>query len=253
MSAPRRLTSAILLLALAGCAPVTAPPAPPVTDEARRALALLTERWQAFTDLRALADVRLERGGQRHRLQGVLLAQAPGSVRFEALSPFGQPLLAVVIHGGELTAYDAVANEAVVAPATADTVERLLGLPLAPTLLVGVLAGRAVPPAELREARVLPADEHGPSLELVGADQRQRVWMDFATGVVTRVEIAGGRRVVQVAYRRDPAAMLEGFDFAVAGGVAGTVRYRDPVADGGIDPERFRLEVPERARVRRLR
>lgn len=255
MNAPRPLTSLLVLaLALTGCARALAPPRAPVAEEARQAVALLVERWHEFADLRTLADLRVERGGQRQRLQGVLLARAPASVRFEALSPFGPPLLAVVIHDGELTAYNAAANEAVVGPATADTAARLFGLPLEPMHLVGVLAGRAVPPTDLRLAHILPADEHGPSLELVGTDHRQRVWMDFTTGVVDRLEIAGGRYEVRIAYQRDEQARVRGFEFAAAGGyVTGTVRYRDPVVDGGVDPERFRLQVPDTAKIKRLR
>ena len=50
---------------------------------------LLAARWQEFRDLRALADVTLKQGKDRQRLSGVVLALAPASVRFEALSPFG--------------------------------------------------------------------------------------------------------------------------------------------------------------------
>ena len=91
------------------------PPRAPVAPEARRAVALLLARWHAFSDLRALADIVLTRGGGgSQRFTGVVLAAAPGSVRFEALSPMGQPLVVATVHEGRLIAYDASTNQAVV-------------------------------------------------------------------------------------------------------------------------------------------
>ncbi len=231
-----------------------APPHAPIPEAARRAVSLLAERWHAFSDLRTLADIRIERGGQQRQLVGVLLARAPASVRLEALSPLGQPLLLATIHDGRLTAYDAASNSAVVGPATADTAARLLSLPFEPDDLVGVLAGRPAPPKDLRTAEVLAADNHGPSIELSGAVNRQRVWMDFTTGVVRQVEIIGGRYAVRVTYfLRDGGGPL-GFDlWAAEGNLRGTVRYRDPVYDAGVDPARFSLTLPERAKIEELR
>src|SRR5439155_9656447 len=98
---------------------------------------------------------------------GVLLVKAPDSIRLEALSPLGQqPLALVVIHEGQLTAYDVAKNAARIGPATAETIAREVGLPLEPDDLVAVLAGRAAPPRDLRTAELLPADGSGPSLDL---------------------------------------------------------------------------------------
>src|SRR3989449_5385701 len=83
-----------------------------------------------------------------------LLVKAPSSIRFEALSPFGPPLLLVAIHEGQVTAYNAVKNEAHVGPANAETVAKVLGLPLNPEDLVAALAGRVAPPPDLRSAEL---------------------------------------------------------------------------------------------------
>src|SRR5262249_38388379 len=151
------------------------------------------ERWREVSDLRTLADVSVQRGSERYRVRGVILAKAPSSVRFEALSPLGQPLLIATIHDGRITAYDATTDEATVRPASAETAARLLSLPFEPEDLVGVLAGRPVPPRDLREAEILPRDGDGPSLNLVGSINTQRVWMDLETGVVRQVQVSGGR------------------------------------------------------------
>jgi outer membrane lipoprotein-sorting protein len=224
-----------------------------MSEEARRAVALLRTRWREFSDLRTLADVLIERGGRKQDVTGVLLLKAPASLRFEALSPFGPPLLIATIHDGQLVLYNAASNSATVGPATPDTAGRLFSLAVTPDELVGLLAGRAVPPTDLRVATVLPADEHGPSLEMIGALHRQQVWMDFATGFVRRIQITGGRIEALLIYQHADDGALTGFNLAAAqGNVTGTVRYRNLVIDAGIEPERFHLTIPAGAAIERL-
>jgi outer membrane lipoprotein-sorting protein len=225
-----------------------------VPEDARRAIVLLVARWQGFSDLRTLADITVEQAGRRDRLAGVLLAKAPTSVRFEALSPFGQPVYVATVHDGRLAAYNAVANEATVGPANAETAARLLKLPFEPEDLVGVLAGLAVPPQDLRTAEVVKPDEAGPSLSLVGAVHEQRIWMDFQTGIVSQIQITGGRFDALVTYRRDAAGVLRGFDLTAAQGwLTGTVRYRDLAIDGGLDQGRFVFSIPKGAKIHEIR
>lgn len=225
-----------------------------MAPEAQEALRLLLERWHAVSDLRALADITLTRGSERQRLAGVLLAKAPASLRFEALSPFGQPLMLVTVHDGRLIAYDAARHEALVGPANAETTAQLLSLPFDPDDVVGVLAGRPVPPRDLRTAQLLPPDEHGPSLELVGGVQRQRVWMDLSSGVVRRLEISGGRLAAVVGFLRDDDGRLRGFDMAAAASyVTGRVRYQSLELGVGVEAERFELAPPKGAKIQTIR
>jgi len=251
---PRRPTNLLLvalLLLAGGCA--TVPAAQPVGADARRALALLDRRWQEFSDLRTLAEIALERGGERQRITGVLLVRHPDSVRFEALSPFGQPVRLVTVHDGRLTAYDVARNEALVGPANAGTIERVLGLPLDAADLVAVLAGRVAPPRDLRVAELLPADAVGPSLQLVTPTQRQRVWLDPATGVVHRVELDGGRLPVRITYLFEGPTPA-GFDVDAGDAyLTGTVRYRNATLGAGIDPARFLLPLPKGAKTQSIR
>jgi outer membrane lipoprotein-sorting protein len=257
VSGRKRLSSGLLVglaLTLTGCAGAIGASRPLLAREAREALTLLESRWLAFSDLRTLAALEVGRDGRRQTFQGVLLLQAPASLRFEALSPLGQPVLVVVIHEGRLTAYDATAHAALVAPATAEAAGRLLGLPVEPAELVGLLAGRPRPPEGVRSARFLPTDEHGRSLELLGTGNQLQVWMDFDTGVVSRLELAGGRTDARVSYRHDLTGRPLGFDLGVAKNfLTGSVRYRDPVFDAGIDPERFRFTIPEGAKIEQFR
>lgn len=230
------------------------PPREPIAEDARRALALLIDRWHAFKDLRTLVDLQVERGGEKERFTGVLLAQAPAALRFEALAPFGQPLLIIVMSEGWLTVYNAGTNEATEAPANADTAARVLGLPFDPEHLVAVFAGHAVPPRDIRVAEVLPPDADGPSLDVIGGDHRQRIWMDFGTGVVRQVQITGGRYAARVTYPREADGRLSGFDLTAGEGhVTASARYRDPAVGAGIDSERFRLRLPDNVVRRPLR
>lgn len=257
MSARRLRSSLLVLLTLgcvAGCAIAMAPPRQPVTEDARRAIDLLVTRWHAVSDLRALADIDLDKGGQRQKLSGVLLARAPASLRFEALSPFGQPFLIAVVHDGRLTAYNATSNEAMVGEANAETTAQLLGLPLEPHDLVAVVSGYAVPPRDLRIGEILPPDDMGPSLALVGAVHEQRIWMDFDTGVVRQLQIVGGRAAATVTYQRDPEGRLTGFDVSAAERwVTGTVRYRHLATGVGLAADRFALTLPKDAKTQPIR
>jgi outer membrane lipoprotein-sorting protein len=214
----------------------------------------LTARWQEFHDLRALADVSLKRGGDRQQVSGVLLARAPTSVRFEALSPFGQPFLLVAMHDGRITAYNAATNEARVGAATVESAAELISLPVEPEDLVALLSGRAAPPKDLRVAEIVAPDELGASINLVGRYNRQRVWLDLETGVARQVTITGGRTEATVTFRRDGDGALTGFDLSAGNGyVTSAVRYRSLVVNAGVDAERFALTLPKDAKVQSIR
>jgi outer membrane lipoprotein-sorting protein len=252
--ARRLLSSALLCALLGGCAIAIPQPREAIPDDAQRAIALLRARWSAFTDFRALADVVVQRGDGRHALAGAILARAPDSFRFEALSPFGQPFLFLVVRDGTLTAYNAATNQATVGAATAETAARLLSLPVEPENLVAAVAGLAVPPRDLRAAELTPPDGRGASLTMYGAVHRQRVWMDFATGVVSQIEITGGRAAARLTYRRGEDGAITGLDATASEGlVSGTIRYRNSELNAGLPPERFAFTVPPSARVERIR
>jgi outer membrane lipoprotein-sorting protein len=244
----------VAALAVTGCAIAPPPPRSAVAPPAQRAVALLTERAREFSDLRTLADVSAQRAAERYLMRGVILAKAPASVRFEALSPLGSPLLVVTIHDGQITAYDATTDEVTTGPATAETAARLLNLPFEPEDLVGILAGRPVPPRDLREAELLPPDADGPSVNLVGAVNAQRVWMDLAGGVVRKLQISGGRADAVIVFRRDAAGIMTGFDLSAGMGlIRSNVRYEQPASNAGIEPDRFGFTPPKSAKTRTIR
>jgi len=253
-SGPKRLSSALVGLLLTGCAIALPPPHAAIEGDARRAVDRLTERWQEFHDLRALADITLKRGSDRQRVSGVLLARAPASVRFEALSPFGQPFLFVAMHEGRITAYNAATNEARVGTASVESAAELISLPVEPEDLVALLSGRAAPPRDLRTAEILPPDEVGPSINLVGRYNRQRVWLDFETGIARQITITGGRTEATVTFQRATDGALGGLDVTAGNGyVTGAVRYRSLALNAGVEPERFALTPPKDAKIQSIR
>ena len=261
MAAPRTIARklrssvwALAALAAAGCAIAPPPPRAAIPAQSRQVVELLTARAREFVDMRTLADVAVQRTGDRYRVRGVILAKAPSSVRFEALSPLGPPLMVATIHDGKITAYDATTDEVTTGPATAEAAARLLSLPFEPEDLVGVLSGRPVPPKDLREAEIMPPDGNGPSVQLVGSINTQRVWMDFDTGVVRQLQISGGRGDAVIMFRREPDGTMSGFDLTAGMGlVRSTVRYERPAFGAGIETERFVFTPPKGAKTRTIR
>ena len=124
-------------------------PTPPLSPEVRALLEELEARWKQFEDLRGIVELTLERRETRQRFTGPLLLKAPASLRFEALSPLGQPLLIVAMDGELFTLYSLHDDRAVVGPATERAMGRWLDLPLPPVTVVALLAGHVLPPPEI--------------------------------------------------------------------------------------------------------
>ena len=244
---------ALLAWLVTGCATLAPVSREPIAPDAQRALALLETRWREFSGLRTLAEISIERGGERQQLQSVVLAKAPASVRFEALSPLGQPLLLATISEGRLTAYDTTTNEAYVGDATAAATARLLGLPFDPDDLVAVLSGHALPPSDVRTATMKATDALGPSIELAGKKQRRRIWLDLESGVVRQLEVSGARGV-RVTYLRNGDGMMDGFDVNTAlSMLKASVRYRNPQFGTDVAQDLFTFAVPKGAKVQHIR
>jgi len=239
---------------LAGCASLP-PPREPLSPEAHRLIAVLQHRWLEFADLRTLAEITIQRDGRIQRLTGVLLLRAPASVRFEALTPWGQPFLLLVGNAESVTLYEVADNRALVGPASAKATERWLGLALEPEELVGILAGHVLPLKNPYSAEIVPADRIGPSIKLTGAAGVQRIWADPETGVVRQVELTGAKTPARVTYAgggpADPPASLT--VTALDAPLVVSVRYREPKLGTGPSPDLFTLTLPEGVKIQRFR
>jgi outer membrane lipoprotein-sorting protein len=248
--AGRALAGLAGLLALAGCATV-APSPVPIDPAALAAMALVEEHGRAFRDLRTRADVNIERRDRRDRLPGILLLQAPASLRFEALAPFGPPILVVAADRDTLTIWQVLDNRAWRLAPTPESTARWLGIPMAVDDLVAVLAGRARLLENPSEVVLLPADGSGPSLRLARGERRQQVWFDPASGRPRTIEWTGGKHAARVAFDPTPEDRPTGLTLTTPDGkLQVRVRYRDPVVNAGLDPERLRLTLPDSVTVR---
>ena len=136
-----------MAVVLGGCATAAPAPAPPpVSEEARAALARIEQHRLSLRDLRSRVDITIRRSGRTQRLTGVLLLLGePATMRFEALSPLGPPVLIVAGDPKSVTLWEVLDNRAYIAPASPDANRRWLGLALGVEDLVALLAGRGPP------------------------------------------------------------------------------------------------------------
>src|SRR5207245_6486660 len=136
---------------------------------------------------------------------------------------------------GRLTTCDPATTEGRAGAGTGETASELLSLPVEPEDLVALLSGRAASPKDLRVAEILAPDELGPSINLVGRYNRQRVWLDFETGIARQITITGGRTEATVTFQRATDGALGGLDVTAGNGyVTGGVRYASLALDAGV-------------------
>ena len=241
---------------MGGCATTAPAPAPPpVSEEARAALARIEQYRVALVDLRSLADLTIRRNGRAQRLTGVLLLRSePAALRFEALSPFGTPVLIVAGDPKSVTLWEVLDSRAYIAPASPDANRRWLGLALGVEDLVALLAGRARPMPDPATVELLAADTVGPSLRLTGAPGEQRIWFDAESGQTRQVEWTG-KNPARVTFTPSPpdgppaGLKLETPDGALQVSVA----YREPKMNSALDPTLLSLTVPEHVRIQDFR
>jgi hypothetical protein len=230
------------LLLSGGCASL--PPRQPLPPEVLSTRAELEARWREFRDLRSLTDITIRRAGRVDRLSGVLLLRAPASLRFEALAPFGPPLLVVSSDAETVTLWEVAQERAFVARATPDANRRWLGLALGSGELVALLAGYALPARDPLSGTMLPPDDIGPSVMFETADGRQRIWLDPVSGDSRQVEWTGGSQPARAVFVENGVRLA-----TLDGKLDVSVSYRDPQRDSGFDPELLKLTVPQGVRI----
>ena len=229
-----------------GCASL--PPRQPLPPDVVAARAALEARWRDFHDLRTQAEIRIRRGTRIDRLSGVLLLRAPALLRFEALAPFGPPLLVVASDADTVTLWEVPSQSAYIARSSPDATRRWLGLALGPEELVSLLAGYALPVRDPLSGQMLPPDDMGPSVAFESADGRQRIWLDPASGEARQIEWTGGSQPARDILLPDTLRLA-----TLDGKLEVTVRYKDPRRDSGFDPELLKLTVPQGVRIQDFR
>jgi outer membrane lipoprotein-sorting protein len=252
VTAPRPSRSSLAGFLLAGltlaggCASL--PPRQPLSPEVAGARDALEARWRSFRDLRSLAEITIRRSGRTDRFSGVLLLRAPASLRFEALAPFGPPILVVASDGESITLWEVAQERAFIGPASPEATKRWLGLALGAEDLVGLLAGYAVPARDPLSGALQPSDTIGPSVAFETADGRQRIWFDQSTWRTRQVEWTGGSQPARAVLSAD-GLQLASLDRKLEV----SVRYKDAHRDTGFDPALLRLTVPQGVRIQDFR
>jgi outer membrane lipoprotein-sorting protein len=244
-----KLAAGLLLGALllsGGCASL--PPRQPLPPEVQTIRAELEARWREFRDLRSLTDITIRHADRVDRLSGVLLLRAPASLRFEALAPFGPPLLVVASDAETITLWEVAQERAFVARATPDANRRWLGLALGSEELVALLAGYALTPRDPLSGALLPPDDIGPSVVFETADGRQRIWLDPDSGDSRQVEWTGGSQPARAVFVENGVRLA-----TLDGKLDVSVSYRDPQRNTGFDPELLKLTVPQGVRIQDFR
>jgi outer membrane lipoprotein-sorting protein len=253
VSRSRLVALVIAALTLGACA--TVPTRVPLPAEVEAGRLALERRLQTFRDLRSLANIDIRRVSRRERLAGVLLLRAPGSLRFEALSPFGPPILLVGAGSDGVTVWEVLKNRAYLLPSSPEANRQWLGLAVSVEDLVAFLSGHARPMAEPVSGALLPPDDNGPSISLRGADASQRIWFDPETAQVKQVEWTGGKSPLRVTFAggsptEPPAAItLTTLD----GRLEVRVRYQQPRLNEGVDADLIRVSVPQGVEIQDFR
>jgi len=218
-------------------------------------LARIEQHRRSLVDLRSLVDITVRRSGRAQRLSGVmLLLGEPPSLRFEALAPFGTPVLIVAGDPQSLTLWEVLDDRAYLAPTSPEANRRWLGLALGGEDLVALLASRARPlPNPLRVELVAP-DETGPSVRLGGRDVEQRIWFDPDSGQARQVEWTGKNPARVTFSPTSPEAPPAGFRLETPdGALRVSVTYRDPKMNTGLDPALLKVTLPEHVRIQDFR
>jgi hypothetical protein len=184
----------------------------------------------------------------------MLLLAEPASLRFEALSPFGTPVLIVAGDPQSLTLWEVLDNRAYLAPASPEANRRWLGLALGGEDLVALLSGRARPLPDPTGVELVAPDETGPSVRLNGRDVEQRIWFDPASGQARQVEWTGKNPARVTFTPAPPDGPPAGLRLETPDGTLRvSVTYRDPKMNTGLDPALLKLTVPEHVRIQDFR
>ncbi|HKX02446.1 MAG TPA: hypothetical protein VJX71_08090 [Methylomirabilota bacterium] len=241
---------------MGGCATTAPAPAPPpVSEEARAALVRIEQYRLSLHDLRSRADITIRRSGRAQRLTGVLLLLSePATMRFEALSPLGTPVLIVAGDPKSVTLWEVLDSRAYIAPASPDANRRWLGLALGVEDLVALLGGRVRAMPDPTMVELVAADAVGPSLRLTGAPGEQRIWFDPDSGQARQVEWTG-KNPARVTFTPAPAdGPPAGFTLETAdGSLRVAIAYREPRMNTSFDPALLTLTVPQDVRIQDFR
>ncbi len=214
---------------------------------------LATTACQGVRTLTAEIAVSGRAGDQR--LRGRVLAgfERPGSIRLEALAPFGAPIFILAARLDQGTLLLPRDHRVLTGAAPRDIIDALTGLDLSPDALHAMLAGCLVSNPRATDGQALQGD-----WALIGLEDGAKAYLRRIAGSwrVVAGQLTPSREAEQAA----PVVTVEYGDFA--GGLPTTVKvWQDPVAGGrggvalsfrlsqletniAISPAAFSVKVP---------
>ncbi|MBI3015186.1 MAG: DUF4292 domain-containing protein [Candidatus Tectomicrobia bacterium] len=261
------LLKSLFLILLAGllgaCARVElppiaqVPPSLPFSDSRDLQAALSSQK--KILNLTALADFSLVSDGKTVSGKEVILLQGAKAMRLEMLSPFGPPLLILVIRDGRFSAYSVAARRYVRGRANSFNFSRVLGFPLEieevnrliRTDLSGDPEARWGPLGYDPALKTYVVDLHFPEEE-----GKRRLWIDPARLVVVRA--------ARYDHEGDTILEAELEDYGLVDGILFPRRlvftlprkntrlslaYGQVTLNGNLDPSLFELVPPQGSRI----
>ena len=231
-----------------------------------------TDRPVANTVGQGLLDDWLVRSDQNRTLQGlarfkvqtpertvsgtqVVLAETPGRLRAETLSPFGTPLLIMTVSDAELAVLVTGDSRFYQGPPTPENLSRFTRLPLRPGDLVDILLQR--PPVVARQsAATYMLAEGGWKVVLESSRRRQELRFDAERRLVGVSYLSGEEPQLTVVYGDfdgTTRAAPRRIEMALpAQKIQASLAFDDLALNRQFQPEVFRQSAPAGAILMRL-
>lgn len=139
------IIGAALSVLMAACAtpspPSAMPCGPPKTYQGSPAWEDIVKDAQQIKSLSARVELTLGEGSPA-KLRGLLVYRAPHWLRFEALSPWGQPSAYLIINAQQLSYFTFGDNRLILGAADGPAIKEILGLELPSSWFLSLLNGR---------------------------------------------------------------------------------------------------------------
>ena len=251
---------ALTAVALAGC-PGTRFDPPPEPHTSAESVLELARGYIASGPEEAVIEARASQYSDAGGLKGklLILAQRPGRLRMEGLSPTDDSVSVLATDGERFTSYQRGQSTCWVGRACPSNVGRFASVPLESDELVGVLLGR--PPIIAHAAKTMKWDSavgaYRLDLEGAAADlgmahgRTQRLWVAHADGRIVRTALLeDGKTKVDVTYsefKRVAEIVVPGqLDVTLAREQTDLrLEYRDIDLATPLQPDAFRFECPQ--------
>lgn len=259
MSVVRRLKWSLVLgamtLVVAGC------PRPPLPldfgprgriDDPREALDVLRAQAARVKAVRGEAKAKVDSAQGGGSLTQFVIAQSPNRVRLESIDFFGRPVAVLASDGVRGSLYDLDKNVVYEGPATAHMVSRLLPMSIEPTVLVSLLLG-AAPLSPDAKALSLEVDAVERVYVLVVSDNGELRRIGFDTGTLRPAWISAVDWDASFDGWKPDALVPEKVTLSSSDGRAKVaLSWRENEVNPDVDPEVFKVEVPDGVPVRAL-